>query len=158
MRTRHLTLRLGTGRDARAIAELSRELIEHGLGWSWTPQRVARSIANRDTSTVVAHDGDHLAGFAIMFFGLEDAHLSLLAVDHAYQRTGVGRCLFEWQRASALVAGIALVRLELRAANQEARRFYRSLGFVETGYVPFYYSGREAALRMTLDLRRGGAS
>jgi ribosomal-protein-alanine N-acetyltransferase len=157
MRTRHLTLRLGTARDARPIAELSRDLIEHGLGWSWTPQRVTRSIANADTSTVVAHDGDHVAGFAIMYFGAEDAHLNLLAVDRPYQRDGVGRNLFEWMGASALVAGIAVIRLELRAVNQPARRFYRTLGFVETGYVPFYYSGREAALRMALDLRRGTA-
>jgi ribosomal-protein-alanine N-acetyltransferase len=157
MRTRHLTLRLGTARDAHAIAELSRALIEHGLGWSWTAQRVSRSIANPDTSTVVAHDGNRVAGFAIMFFGMEDAHLNLLAVDAAYQRSGVGRSLFQWQRESALVAGIALVRLELRAANQGARRFYRSLGFVESGFVPLYYSGREAALRMTLDLRHPAA-
>lgn len=157
MRTRHLTLRLGTAKDARPIAELSRDLIEHGLGWSWTPQRVTRAIANADTSAVVAHDGDHLAGFAIMYFGAEDAHLNLLAVDRAYQRGGVGRNLFEWMRASALVAGIAVIRLELRAVNQPARRFYRGLGFLETGYVPFYYSGREAALRMALELRRGAA-
>lgn len=154
MRTRHLTLRLGTAADARVIAELSRDLIEHGLGWSWTPQRVARSIANPDTSTVVAHDHGRLAGFAIMYFGFEDAHMNLLAVDRDWQGSGVGRSLFEWQHASALVAGIAVIRLELRAANQPARRFYRSLGFVETGYVPFYYSGREAALRMALELRR----
>jgi ribosomal-protein-alanine N-acetyltransferase len=157
MRIRHLTLRLGTPNDARAIAELSRDLIEHGLGWSWTPQRVARSIANADTSTVVAHDGDNIAGFAIMYFGQDDAHLSLLAVDRAYQRAGVGRSLFLWLRKSALVAGIAVVRLELRAANQPARRFYRNLGFAETGYVPFYYSGREAAVRMALDLRSAAA-
>jgi ribosomal-protein-alanine N-acetyltransferase len=153
MKARNITLRLATAADARAIAELSRDLIEYGLGWSWTPQRVARAIANRETATVVACDGG-VAGFAIMFFGDEDAHLNLLAVSPAYQRTGVGQRLFAWMRESALVAGIAVIRLELRATNQAARRFYPLLGFTEIGCVPFYYSGREAALRMTLQLRK----
>ena len=41
------TIRLATLRDARAIAEMSRDEIEAGLAWTWTPERVRRSI--RDT-------------------------------------------------------------------------------------------------------------
>jgi ribosomal-protein-alanine N-acetyltransferase len=155
MRARNITLRLAHTRDAQIIAELSRDLIEHGLGWSWTRERVARNVANADSSTVVACEGDRLIGFAIMYFGDEDAHLNLLAVRSEYQRAGVGRRMFDWLRESALVAGIAVIRLELRAANRPGRQFYASLGFEETGYVPFYYRGRETALRMALRLRHG---
>ncbi|MCX7893244.1 MAG: GNAT family N-acetyltransferase [Burkholderiales bacterium] len=157
MKARNVTLRLANGGDARAIAALSRDLIEHGLGWSWTPERVARNLANPDTSAVVACEGARLIGFAIMYFGDEAAHLNLLAVRAEYQRAGVGRRLFEWLRESALVAGIAVVRLELRASNRAGRRFYASLGFEETGFVPFYYRGRETALRMALRLRAATA-
>lgn len=155
MKARNVTLRLAHLGDARTIAELSRDLIEHGLGWSWTRERVARNLANPDTSAVVACESERLIGFAIMYFGDEAAHLNLLAVRSDHRRAGVGRRMFEWLHASALVAGIAMVRLELRAANRGGRAFYASLGFEETGYVPFYYSGRETALRMALRLRRG---
>ena len=84
----NVTVRLATLADAAEIAGLSRELIETGLGWSWTRARVARNIASSSTTTLVACDGERLIGFAIMYFGDEHAHLSLLAVRPAYQRVG----------------------------------------------------------------------
>ncbi len=145
--------RLANLGDALTIAELSRDLIETGLGWSWTPARVAKQIRDRDTLVLTAREGAKIIGFAIMAFGDEVAHLSLLAVRRDKQRRGVGNALFQWLKISALTAGIATIRVELRTANREARQFYRSLGFEETGYAPGYYRGRETALRMRLDLR-----
>src|SRR5258707_11988311 len=65
---------------------MSRDLIETGLGWSWGPDRVARSIANKDTFTLLACDHDRVVAFAIMYFGDEHAHLNLLAVRPSHQR------------------------------------------------------------------------
>ena len=90
-----------------------------------------------------------------MYFGDEHAHLNLLAVRAAYQRSGVGRHLVEWLEESALAAGIGAIRLELRASNRGARRFYERLGFAEIGRVPEYYGGVETAVRMARDIRRG---
>src|SRR5262245_6162883 len=52
----NLTVRLATLADAAEIATLSRELIETGLGWSWTRARVGRNIASAATTTLVACD------------------------------------------------------------------------------------------------------
>jgi ribosomal-protein-alanine N-acetyltransferase len=145
--------RLADTSDVLGIAEMSRDLIETGLGWSWTPARVAREVRDRDTLVLTARRRRNIGGFAIMSFGDELAHLSLLAVRREWQRQGVGRAMFEWLKASALTAGIATIRLELRAANRDARQFYRALGFEETGYAPGYYRGKETALRMRLNLR-----
>jgi ribosomal-protein-alanine N-acetyltransferase len=139
--------------DALTIAELSRDLIETGLGWSWTPARVAKEIRDRETLVMTARGRVKIIGFAIMNFGDEIAHLSLLAVRRDKQRQGIGSAMFQWLKISALTAGIATIRVELRAANREARQFYQSLGFEETGYAPGYYRGRETALRMRLNLR-----
>ncbi|HWQ38814.1 MAG TPA: GNAT family N-acetyltransferase [Burkholderiales bacterium] len=139
--------------DALAIAELSRDLIETGLGWSWTPVRVANEIRDRDTIVLTSRHRSSIIGFAIMNFGDELGHLSLLAVRRDWQRRGVGRAMFQWLKSSALTAGIAAIGLELRAANHQARQFYRALGFEEAGYAPGYYRGRETALRMRLNLR-----
>src|SRR6185295_5171045 len=56
MNAKNITLRPGRPTDAAKIAAMSRDLIETGLGWSWGPERVARSIANKDTFTLLACD------------------------------------------------------------------------------------------------------
>jgi ribosomal-protein-alanine N-acetyltransferase len=150
---RHLTLQLAAPADAEPIATMSRELIEAGLPWSWTPERVARNLRHSETLVLTARDAGRLAGFAIMQFGEERAHLSLLAVRADYQRRGVGRRMLDWLTASALTAGIAGIRLELRETNLAARRFYLNQGFAETARIPGYYRGIETAVRMLREIR-----
>ena len=156
MNAKNITLRPGRLADAEKIAVMSRDIIESGLGWSWGPDRVARSLRNKDTVTVIACDRERIVAFAIMYFGDEHAHLNLLAVRSSHQRLGIGRRMVEWLTESAFAAGIATIHLELRAANYTARSFYRSLGFTESAYIPGYYRGREMALRMMRVLRRPG--
>ncbi|MGH8678210.1 MAG: GNAT family N-acetyltransferase [Burkholderiales bacterium] len=154
MTTPTVSFELATTTAALAIAELSRDVIETGLGWSWTAARVAREINDPESVVLIGRVRRVMVGFAIMSFGSEFSHLSLLAVRSGWQRKGVGRSLFEWLKASALTAGIAIIRVEMRAANRDARLFYRALGFEESGWVPGYYRGRETALRMQLNLRQ----
>jgi len=153
-----INIRLAEARDAQAIALMSRDLVEAGLGWKYDAARVSRAIRHRDTTTLVAESRGRLAGFAIMEFGDERAHLVLLAVLPALRRGGIGRRLLEWLIASARTAGVESVHLELRAGNEAARGFYRAMGFSETVAVPGYYRGREAALRMLRMLRVPGAA
>jgi ribosomal protein S18 acetylase RimI-like enzyme len=164
---RAITIRLAEPRDAQAIALMSRDFIEAGLGWKYDAARVLRAIRDPETLAVVACEGSSnkgrggaIAGFAIMEFGDERAHLVLLAVRPSHRRMGVGQRLLEWMLQSARTAGMASVHLELRAANDAARRFYRAMGFYETVLVPGYYrSGegrKEGALRMLRVLRVPG--
>ena len=148
-----ITLRPAVPRDAHAIAVMSRDCIEHGLGWKYDQARVQAAIRRRDMTVLTASDRGALAGFAMMEFGDERAHLVLLAVRPAQRRRGIGRRMFEWLLESAMTAGIESVHLELRAQNDAARRFYRALGFSETILIPRYYGGTEPALRMIRVLR-----
>jgi ribosomal protein S18 acetylase RimI-like enzyme len=150
-------LTLARSSDALEIAEMSRDLIEYGLPWSWTPSRVLRSISGRDSSVVVARRQPGIAAFAIMHFGDETAHLNLLAVAARHRRQGLGRRLMEWLTATASEAGIFRIDLELRAQNQTAREFYERMGFDALTIIPGYYQGREGALRMTRRLGRSAA-
>jgi len=152
-----VTFELAAEADALGIARMSRDLIETGLGWSWTAARVLRSIRDPEALVLVAREGALVIGFAIMDFGDDAAHLALLAVDPSRRRRGVGRHLFDWLKESALTAGIAVVKLELRAGNMEAQHFYHSLGFEEIGWTVGYYRHRENALRMALRLRESAA-
>jgi len=141
---------LARSADAQAIAELSREAIEYGLPWRWTPSRVLLALHDPSTNVVVSRRGDHLlAGFAIMQYGNETAHLALLAVRGAARRQGLGSALLAWLEATARVAGIQALRLEVRASNPGAMAFYGRHGFVESGVRVGYYEGVEDAIRMT---------
>lgn len=148
-----VTLRLARRSDAAAMAELSRRHIEEGLTPRYTPGRIARLIADPETIALVADDAAGVQGFAVMAFGDERAHLLLLCVQPRQRRQGVARRLVDWLLASAQVAGMASVHLELRADNEGARAFYRSLGFADTLRVPGYYEGRVDAQRMVRLLR-----
>jgi ribosomal-protein-alanine N-acetyltransferase len=143
--------------DVQVIAEMSRRLVEVGLPWTWTPARVARHLHHHDSLVLAVRVGGApnptLAGFAIMHFGDDIAHLNLLAVDSRWQRRGLGRRLVEWLEQTAITAGTFSLCLEVRARSPVAQLFYREMGFTETGRVPRYYSGREDALRLTKDLR-----
>jgi len=154
-----LAIRLATRHDALPIARMSRDLIESGLGWSWTPLRVARSIAAADTNVAVAAHGDRAPyAFGIMKYGDEEAHLLLLAVDPRLRRRGLGAALVAWLEASARAAGVGPVYLEARATNAAARAFYRRLGYGEIQRLPGYYGGVEASVRMAKDLWHEPAS
>ncbi|HEX3848050.1 MAG TPA: GNAT family N-acetyltransferase [Steroidobacteraceae bacterium] len=140
--------------DAREIAEMSRDLIEQGLTWSWTPSRVQHFITGPESSVVVARRSGPIAAFAIMHFGEEVAHLNLLAVAPDHRRQGLGTRLMEWLTITAVEAGVFRINLELRTRNEAARAFYQTLGFDQLGVVQGYYQGREAALRMSRRLAK----
>ncbi|MCC7548984.1 MAG: ribosomal protein S18-alanine N-acetyltransferase [Burkholderiales bacterium] len=151
-------LRLAQSGDAMEIALMSRDLVEHGLTWSWTRTRVARNMADRDTSTLVAAVGRKIVGFAMMHFGDDHAHLNLFAVKPAYQRGGVGAEMLRWLEQSASAAGLSAIHLEVRLNNVSARRFYRGAGFQDVAVLPRYYGGVESALWMARDIRVRTAS
>lgn len=138
--------------DADRIATLSRDLIEADLGWRWRSPRVRQQIRAPETNVLVARSIGVLAGFGIMHYRTEEAHLLLLAVQPRYRRQGLGRRLVEWLEKPARVAGIHRIHLEVRAGNAGARAFYRALGYDEVRLIPNYYYGREAAVEMARDL------
>jgi ribosomal protein S18 acetylase RimI-like enzyme len=158
MSFRNLVLELARSDDAEVLAQLSRDLIEAGLGWEYRRERLARLIGNSSHLALVAREGTRVAGFAVMEFGDERAHLVLLAVCPAHQRRGVGRRLVQWLVESAVVAGLASVHVELREANVAAHALYDQLGFEETSRTDGYYRGRETAIRMVRVLRAPGGA
>jgi ribosomal-protein-alanine N-acetyltransferase len=147
-----IALRLATQADASAISGMSRVLIEYGLKWRWTTERVAASIEDPAVNVLVARADSRLVGFAIMRYGDDSAHLDLLAVAPAYRRSGIARRLLGWLEKCAVVAGIFQVALEVREGNEAAQLFYERAGYRPITHLPGYYQGVEAAIRMGRDL------
>lgn len=153
-----LQLILARPADAAVIADMSRRLIEYGLRWSWTSERISNSIRAANVNVLTARVGGRTAGFAIMRYGDESAHLDLLAVAPPFRRAGLGRRLVEWLEQCAVTAGIFRVTLEVRAGNRGAQRFYEGMGYRVEARLAGYYQGVEDALRMGRDLARRPSS
>ena len=138
--------------DAVSIAELSRDLIEAGLGWRWRAARVLSMIREPECVVLTARRDETLLAFAIMQFEPTHAHLNLLATAKDYQRQGHARRLLDWLVASARVAGLDQIIVEVRAGNRSAQAYYAALGFSFRRRLKGYYAGREDALQLVWTL------
>lgn len=138
--------------DAVRIAEMSRELIESGLGWSWTPSRLTREINDKFTNVIVMREGNEVIGFAVMKYLDQEARLNLFGVHPDYRRKGIGTRMISWLEETALINGNGVIYLETRLKNRSAREFYKSLGYKVVKRIPRYYQGRETAVQMAHDL------
>jgi ribosomal-protein-alanine N-acetyltransferase len=139
---------------------MAERFVEAGLRPAWGAARVGWHIRDADSVVLIARHGPAVAGFAIMRYGDERAHLNLLAVDPQHRRRGIARTLLTWLEESALTAGTFTVSLELRAHNGGARAFYGALGYTEAGevrFTPGRGDDRAAAARRARAPRRGRA-
>ena len=145
-------IRLAVADDAPGIAAMSRDFIEYGLGWRWTPERVLRCVRDPKINVAAAGNIGQLSGFGIMQYYENEAHLLLLAVQDSQRRKGIGSALISWLETTALTAGIGAIYLDARAQNEAARAFYRKLGYQEVRVVRRFYRGREDGVRIAKDL------
>lgn len=150
------TVRLAAPQHASAIAQMSRDYIEHGLGWSWEDARVLRAIREPSTNVAVIADGGYVQAFGIMQYSDDTAHLSLFAVQPSCRRKGLGSALLSWLEQPAHAAGIGRIRLEARADNPGALAFYRRAGYADAGRASGYYGGAIDAVRLMKNLAPAG--
>ena len=146
------TIGLASVADASSIARLSRDEVEFGFTWNWTPKRVTKAIRDIETNVVAAKDRQYLAGFGIMHYADMSASLNLFAVNKPYRRRGIGTSLIEWMEVVALNAGIVDVSVQLREQNTMGYAFYCSVGFEVVDRVSGYYHGLEGGIIMTKQL------
>jgi len=145
-------IRLATPADAHAIAALSRDAIEHGLGWRYTPDRILAAIGSRTTNVAVIHARGCLLAAGIMQYGDTSAHLVLLGVQRTQRRKGMGQRLLEWLEACAVTAGLRMIGVEVRADNPNALAFYQAQGYLPRDQKPGYYRGVLDAVRLAKPL------
>jgi [ribosomal protein S18]-alanine N-acetyltransferase len=144
----NLQIRLATLSDASEIADMSRQYIEYGLPWRWNAKKVSRVIANSATNVAVALEGNQLAGFGIMEYHDEHAHLCLFAVHTVYRQHGIGSKLLAWLECVAVDSGVVAIRLEARVENIHARAFYREYGYIEYAHIPGMYQHLADGVRL----------
>ncbi|MFC0252482.1 ribosomal protein S18-alanine N-acetyltransferase [Massilia consociata] len=135
----------------------------HALECSVFPHPWSR--ANFDESLASGYDAwtvreaagaGALAGYYLLMYAVDEAHLLDVAVAAGRQRQGLGRHLLDRIGARAKEQGMASVLLEVRPSNERALAVYRRYGYREIGrrkgYYPAYAGLREDAIVMRLDL------
>ena len=147
MTVRHI-IRLTTNADARDIALMSRDTIEHELHWHWREPVVRQSIADASVNVAVMRNHEELIGFGLMRYEDDSAHLLLFAVAERHRRRGVGSTLLNWLQDVATTAGIGHVKCEVRAENSGALAFYQRHGFRPVSEVVGMYGGYVDGIRL----------
>lgn len=131
-------------------------LERHVFPYPWSRANFADSLASGyDCWTVRDADGA-LAGYYLLMYALDEAHLLDVAVASKRQRQGLGRLLLDRIAARARSQGMTSILLEVRPSNDRALRVYRQYGYLaigrRKGYYPAGPDGREDAIVMRLEL------
>jgi ribosomal protein S18 acetylase RimI-like enzyme len=138
--------------DAPAIAQMSRQYVEHGLGWSWNVYRIEAAMRSEVMNVAVIRAKTDVIGFGIMQYGDQTAHLALLAVHPEHRKQGHAARLLAWLEKCADTAGIGRIGVEARSDNPAAIAFYQKQGYVQLARVAGYYRGVIDAVRLEKNL------
>lgn len=120
----------------------------------WTLGNFSDSLAAGHRGWI-CHDQQGMAGYAVMMFVLDEAHLLNISVLPELQRKGIGSGLLEYLFAQARAAGVKRMFLEVRPSNASGQALYRRFGFSVVGERRDYYpalEGRENAIVMACDV------
>jgi ribosomal-protein-alanine N-acetyltransferase len=99
-----------------------------------------------------AHAPPHpLVGYAGVWIGVDEAHVTTIAVALPSRRQGVGELLLNRLIDYALESGVALLTLEVRLSNSAAQQLYQKYGFQVVGERKRYYTdnGEDALIMST---------
>jgi [ribosomal protein S18]-alanine N-acetyltransferase len=142
-----LQLTLARDVDLGAIFELDRRCLD-GL---WSPDQYAREQQSDKSDIVVARLGDQILAYGCVWSILEEAHITILAVDPPFQRRGLGRLILWGMMECAIRRGLERSTLEVKETNLAALGLYQTYGFIEAGRRPKYYKDNSAALILWLN-------
>jgi GNAT superfamily N-acetyltransferase len=97
------------------------------------------------TWTLVARDGEDIAGFLLLVIDTDVAIIDEFLVHTDKRRQGVGMSLLRSAEEKAREQGCHVVKLET-GADWKARQFYEKHGYVLRAELNRYYGGRDFVL------------
>ena len=137
--------------DVEGIYSLTRELAEAVRDsppkLEAVRKRLEELLEESRSQTLVAEAGEDIVGVVSFWIKPDLAHgdvvveIPMLVVSENQRRAGVGKSLVEEVRQKAHEHGATIIELIATSDNATARKFYRSLGFVETDHVSLEFMG-----------------
>ncbi|OGO77276.1 MAG: hypothetical protein A2Y23_02545 [Clostridiales bacterium GWB2_37_7] len=95
---------------------------------------------NQRARYVLAELGDTVVGYGGMWFIVDEAHITNIAVHPDYRGQKIGEKVVEAMIAAAQRESINSLTLEVRVTNTPAINLYKKLGFDEVGIRKGYYT------------------
>jgi ribosomal-protein-alanine N-acetyltransferase len=105
----------------------------------WSEKSIASELDNRLSLWLVAVDGERVAGYVGSQSVLGETDMMNIAVHPDYRRQGIGQNLVERLIRELKAQGNHSLMLEVRVSNENARKLYEKLGFVQVGLRKNYY-------------------
>lgn len=106
----------------------------------WSARLFEEELDRSGRVYLVARLGATVVGYAGVLMIADDGHIATIAVDPAWQRHGIARCLLVELVRQARLLGAEQLTLEVRVTNRGAQDLYRSLGFAPGGARKAYYA------------------
>jgi N-acetylglutamate synthase-like GNAT family acetyltransferase len=136
---RNPRLRIAEAADAAAVTRLINNAFQverYFLGADRIGLEEVRARIDRG-KFILAEEDAQLTGCVYVEPGGERAYLGLLAVEPSLQRAGRGKQLMDAAEHHCRAAGCRVMDLRVVNLRTELPPFYRKLGYVETGAMPF---------------------
>ena len=118
----------------------------------WSRANFMDSLASGYDAWVLRDGAGTLAGYFLLMYAVDEAHLLDVAVAAARHGSGVGRYLLDRIAARAREQRMESILLEVRPSNARALQVYERYGYTEIGrrkgYYPAHEGRREDAIVM----------
>lgn len=130
-----IEIRPANSADAVIIAHLSGQL-GYPTAIRQAESRLDAILGSKDHAVFVAHVDKQILGWIHVFLArrIESepfAELGGLVVAESYRRRGIGRRLLARAEEWSVGCSVAKLRVRVRSDRDEARTFYRNLGFTK---------------------------
>jgi ribosomal-protein-alanine N-acetyltransferase len=137
---------------AQACARLHAE----GFAHSWSPEEIAALISSSSTVGAAALDpvNGRLRGFILSRLAADEGEILTIAVEAAFQGTGVGRALLSENLRQASNAGASAMFLEVAEENAPALALYERFGFLKVGERVGYYHRADGTRAAAVVMRK----
>jgi [ribosomal protein S18]-alanine N-acetyltransferase len=128
----------------------------HVFPYPWSRANFTDSLASGYDAWVVRDPLGELAGYFLLMYACDEAHLLDVAVAAERQGEGLGRYLLDKAAQRAREHQMQSILLEVRPTNERALQVYVKYGFAEIGrrkgYYPAHEGQREDAIVMRYQL------
>jgi ribosomal-protein-alanine N-acetyltransferase len=144
-----LVLRPMVVADVDEVYALEQSVFPH----PWSRGNFMDSLASGYDAWVLREpDEGALAGYFLLMYAVDEAHLLDVAVCGARHGSGLGRFLLDRIAARARAMGMGSILLEVRPSNVRALQVYERYGYTQIGrrkgYYPAHEGRREDAIVM----------
>jgi ribosomal-protein-alanine N-acetyltransferase len=105
----------------------------------WPESMFREDIAGDRSHPVVAFIDNELVGYAILWHGVDEGHLTNIAVKRSAQRNSVAKRLLSYILQRAKAYRMREIFLEVRVSNEPAISLYEKFGFQKVAIRQRYY-------------------